>query len=444
MRRRNGLLQIDIVRVGFIKFREKKSLYIAAIDGNGISCQISKELRLDVAAIPQSAQNGQFLEIQRQFCLLWKPLSEKWTASEATVFCAKNPYSSHRRIQRGLCILLLSLTPIFAYREISGILDNTVDLTPEEINALRPLFYYLQEQYNFIVDQAPLEELDEDDTQVQDPQYKAAQAELEQYFDALQQQYTFGEDNNTVNLYNTTLPTVTELLGFAGIDLTAVELAERDDIESLLQETLDEAQQQIDEIVRDSLQLESQLIKINKPKIVAYIFRALRVLFKVATRGARAAYCTYSHIPQLNVSLQHIYEGVDCYSYSKRLVLRIEQETVHTVSTIQKNVHSLAGIYKRIAGKKSLLGKLSVVLLNLSKIVANIKETYLLGVSALDKARNELPNATQGSVNCSRDFVSGVPQMVETVANLSTCIMYVDNTTVEYDFMKPENERDFN
>ncbi|XP_011203519.2 uncharacterized protein LOC105226363 [Bactrocera dorsalis] len=347
------------------------------------------------------------------------------------------------RVKGALCILLLSLTPIFAYREISGILDSAVDLTPEEINALRPLFYYLQEQYNYIVDQVPQEELDEDDAQVQDPQYKAAQAELEQYFDAFQQQYTFGEDKNKFNLYNTTLPTVDELMGFASIDLTAVELAERDDIESLLQETLDEAQQQIDEIIRDSLQLESNLIKINKPKIVGYIFRALRVLFKVATRGARAAYCTYSHIPQLNASLQHIYEGADCYSYSKRLVLRIEQETMHTVSTIQKNVYSLTGIYKKIAGKKSLLGKLSVVLLNLSKIVANIKETYLLGVSALDNARNELPNATQGSVNCSRDFVGGVPQMVETVANLSTCIMFVDNTTVEYDFMKPENERDF-
>ncbi|XP_018797292.1 PREDICTED: uncharacterized protein LOC108974109 [Bactrocera latifrons] len=348
------------------------------------------------------------------------------------------------QVKGGLCILLLCLTPIVAYGEISGILDSTIDLTPEEINALRPLFYYLQEQYNYIVSQAPQEELDEDDAKARDPQYAAAQAELEQYFDAFQQPYAFGDDNNKENLYNTTLPTVAELMGFAGIDLTDVELDERDDIESLLQESLDEAQQQIDEIVRGSLQLESELIKIDKPKIVGYILKALRVLFKVATRGARAAYCTYSHIPQLNVSLQHIYEGADCYRYSKRLVLRIEQETVHIVSTIQKNIYSLAGIYKKIAGKKSLLGKLSAVLLNLSKIVANIRDTYLLGVSALDKVRNELPNAMQGSVNCSRDFIGGVPQMVETVANLSTCIMYVDNTTVEYDFMKPENERNLN
>nr|XP_014089952.1 uncharacterized protein LOC106617361 [Bactrocera oleae] len=348
------------------------------------------------------------------------------------------------QVKGGLCMLLLCLTPIFAYREISGMLDHTTDLTPEEINALRPLFYYLQEQYNYIVSQAPQRDLDEDDAQVQDSQHAAVQAEFEQYFADFQQQYTFVEDNNKVDLYNKTLPTVAELMGSAGIDLTAVELAEREDIESLLQQALDEAQQQIDEIVRSSLQVESQLIKINKPKIVGYILRALRVIFKVATRGARAAYCTYSHIPQLNASLQHIYGGLDCYRYSKRLVLRIEQETVHTVSTIQENVFSLAGIYKKVAGRKSLLGKLSAVLLNLSKIVGNIKETYLVGVSALDKVTNELPNAAQGSVHCSRDFVGGVPQMVETVANLSTCIMFVDNTIVEYDFMKPENQRDFN
>ncbi|XP_011191755.2 uncharacterized protein LOC105218095 [Zeugodacus cucurbitae] len=348
------------------------------------------------------------------------------------------------QVKGGLCLLLLCLTPIYAYREISGILDHAADLTPEEINTLRPLFYYLQEQYNYIVSQTPQRNTDGSDAQASDPQLTAAQAEFEQYFEDFLQQNTFVDDNNKSDLYNTTLPSVAELMGVAGIELTADELAEREDIESLLEDALNEAQLQIDEIVRSSLQLQSQLIKINKPKILQYIYKALSVLFKVASRGARAAYCTYSHIPQLNASLQHIYAGVDCYSYSKRLVLRIEQETVHTVSTIRKNVFSLGGIYKKIAGKKSLLGKLSTVLLNLSKIVRNIKETYLVGVSALDKAKNELPNATQGSVNCSLDFVGGMPQVVETVANLSTCIMFIDNTTEEYDFMKPEHERDFN
>lgn len=347
-------------------------------------------------------------------------------------------------VKGGFCLLFLYLTPIFAYREISGILDRAADLAPEEINALRPLFYYLQEQYNYIVSQAPQSGLNEDDAQASDPQLAAEQAELVQYFDNFQQQYTFVEDNSKVDLYNITLPTVAELMGVTSIDLTANELAERADIESLLEDALNEAQQQIDEIVRSSLQMKSELIKINKPKIVEYIFKALSVLFKVASRVARAAYCTYSYIPQLNASLQHIYEGIDCYSYSKGLVLRIEQETVDTVSTIRKNVFSLGGIYKKIAGKKSLLGKLSAMLLNLSKIMRNIEETYLVGVSALDKAKNELPNAAQGSLNCSRNFVGGVPQMVETVANLSTCIMFVDNTTEYYDFMKPENERDFN
>ncbi|CAD6992454.1 uncharacterized protein LOC101453545 [Ceratitis capitata] len=353
------------------------------------------------------------------------------------------------KVEGLFCLLLLSAMQICAYNTISGILDRATDLTPEEMNALRPLFYYLQEQYDYILTRMPQgsQEDDQENNDSVDSQLAATQAEFAQYFpDLYDTPVSLANAHSNCDKYNTTLPTVAELIGNTptGVELNSEALAERVDIESLVEEALSEAQQQIDEIVRRSLQLESQLLKINKLKIVKYVLEALSVLFKIATRGARAAYCTYSHIPQLNVSLLNIYDGVDCYAYSKRLLLRVEQETVLTVSTIRKNVYSLAGIYKKIANKKSLLGKLTTALLNLTNIIRNIKESYVLGSSALDKVKNELPDAALGSANCSRGFVGGIPQMVETVANLSTCIMFVDNTTNDYDFMKPENERDFN
>ncbi|XP_054725911.1 uncharacterized protein LOC129235878 [Anastrepha obliqua] len=346
-----------------------------------------------------------------------------------------------------ICIVLLCVTQITAYKAISGMLDSATDLTPEEINEVRPLFEYLQQQYDYIASQTPQGSPDADGDQTIDTQFSAlyaiTQKEFEEYFDDLLQQHADVNSNDNTDKYNTTLPSVAELLGAPGADLTAEELAERADIEGLLEDALSEAQTQIDEIVQRSLQLEAQLMKNYKQKLVKYVVKALSSLFKIAVRGARAAYCTYSHIPEFNVSLHLMYEGADCYTYSKHLVSRVENETVQTVSTIRKNVLSLSSIYKKIAGKKTLLGKLTVVLLNLSKVVNNIKETYVVGVSALEKMKNELPDATLESVQCGKNFVAGVPQVVDTVGNWSTCIMYVDEATNDYDFLKPESERDF-
>ncbi|XP_067632376.1 uncharacterized protein [Eurosta solidaginis] len=341
----------------------------------------------------------------------------------------------------------ISVQQITAAKEIIDMLKQSRDLVQGEINALWPLFKNLQDQYDYMVSQTGNDNHQEG-SELMSPN-ESTKNELENEFENLFQEYLVinssnNHNNNIINKYNTTLPSLTELMDVTGLTSpTNEELAERADIESLLEDALNETQMQIDEIVRRSLQLELQLIKINKPKLVEYIFRALQLLYRVSARLGRAAYCTYSHIPQLNESLHNIYDGVDCYKYSKHLMLQVEQETVQTVSTIRLNVFSLADIYKKIASKKTLLGKLSAVILNLMKIVHSINETFHLGITALDRVQNLLPDAVNKSVSCGRNFIDGVPQITEMVANLSYCITFVDNNVKDYDFMKPENERDF-
>ncbi|XP_037952183.1 uncharacterized protein LOC119682752 [Teleopsis dalmanni] len=329
-----------------------------------------------------------------------------------------------------ICLISVafSLHEVVAYKEITGILDNAKDLTPEEINALRPLFNDLQSQYDYIVSMGT------DDTN------------MEELYDATFNEYfaSFFESDGETMGYDTSLPTVEELIGESTYFSTLEEQKEMSDLQSILEDTLEEAQTSIDELVKRAITIESQLLKLNKPKIVTYIYKALGVVFKVAVRVSRAAYCTYSHIPQLNTSLHNIYDGIDCYSYTSKLILKVQTQTVNTVLTIRKNVYNLADVYRKVAGKQSLVGKITTIILNVFKILRNIREAYTTATHAMDALQNELPDAALKSVNCGKDFAATIPDTIATVTELTTCIAFVDDSKEDYDFMKPVNQTRIN
>lgn len=247
----------------------------------------------------------------------------------------------------------------------------------------------------------------------------------------------FPQEATTV--YDTTLPTVEEIMGKPDFNsMSKEQQMEFLDMQSILQDALDDAQYNLNELVARALSLETNLLKINKPKIITIIFRALRLGYQAAARVGRAAYCTYSHIPQLNASLHSLYEGVDCYLYTTSLIVKIQNETYNTVKTVKKNIFELAAVYKKVAEKNSLMGKIVSVILNVTKIARSILDTISTAKHVLDSVENQLPTAAKESVNCATNFAAKVPYIIESVSNVTECILFVDDTKMEYDFMKPE------
>lgn len=301
---------------------------------------------------------------------------------------------------------------------------------------MRPLFDSLQSQYDYITNETTKDE-------------KSIDAELNAVYEATRLEFEellpkFPTIEVSEINYDTKLPTIEELIGTPDTtEMSAEQLNELLDMQSILQDAINDAQGNINQIVARSLKMESTLLKLNKPKILEYIYRALRVFFRLASRGARAAYCTYSHIPQLNTSLHNIYGGIDCYTYTTSLIVRIQNETVQTIKIIRKNVFDLASIYKNTAAKNSLFGKILYLILNVTKIARNILETYSVAMKAIGALEGELPGAVAKSVVCGTDFAATVPEMVDTVTTLSTCILFVD-TTNDNEFLQPEGESDPN
>ncbi|XP_023306813.2 uncharacterized protein LOC111688527 [Lucilia cuprina] len=330
-----------------------------------------------------------------------------------------------------VAIIIMLIQPCRAYREISGLLDEAKELTHDEINALRPLFAELQLQYDYVLikttEGSQIDELFEQ-------QYEATLKEFE-----LQLNNMFPQEATTN--YDTNLPSVEEIMGKPDFSLmTKEQQMEFLDMQSILQDALDEAQINLNALVARALMLESNLLKINKPKIIIFIIKALRLGYKAAARVGRAAYCTYSHIPQLNTSLHSLYEGVDCYLYTTSLIVKIQNETYNTVKTVRKNVFELAAVYKKVAQKNSLVGKIVSVILNVTKIARSILDTISTAKHVLDSVENQLPSAAQEVASCGSNFAVKIPFMIESVSNVTECILFVDNTKIEYDFMKPEDE----
>uniref|UniRef100_A0A1A9Z9N1 Protein TsetseEP domain-containing protein n=1 Tax=Glossina pallidipes TaxID=7398 RepID=A0A1A9Z9N1_GLOPL len=329
----------------------------------------------------------------------------------------------------------------WAYKEILSILENERDLRIEERNALFPLFQEMQLQYDFIMEEISQNKEKEKDNQkvlTGGDSARALEEPLKQfhlYFEEIT-----NRGNRASNAYDSQLPTITELLNATDlIDLSREQQLELQDVQNIMRDTLDQAEQNINQLVEKSLEIETNLLKLNKPDIILLILKALGVLFNVASQVSRAAYCTYSHVPELNISLQHMYEGADCYTYTTFLVATVQQETMTTISTMKKNIRDMAAIYKKVASQNSLLGKILTLVLNFTEIARNIIDSYKTAMHALNGVQHQLPSAALEVTKCSKNFAVKIPCIVETVSNVTECITFVDDTTYVYDFMLPEN-----
>ncbi|XP_061388873.1 uncharacterized protein LOC133323989 [Musca vetustissima] len=319
----------------------------------------------------------------------------------------------------------------FAFKEIIGMLDNNHELKREEVNALRPLFEELQRQYDFI-----MAEFQKDGNKVDakfGEVYEATVKDFQEQFASLMQ-----EEATTV--YDTSLPTVEEIMGKPDFtQMTPEQINEYLDLQSILQDMLDETQESLNDLVSRALQLESNLLKINKPKIIMAILNALGTMYKVAGRVGRASYCTYSHVPQLNASLHHVYDGVDCYLFTTKMIVAIQNETYDTVKVVRKTISDLASVYKKVASKNTIMGKIVSMLLNLKKILWSVGSTLRQANRVIDDIVNKMPDATVHVYDCGTTLVDRLPFVVESVANVTECILFVDDSKPDYGFLDPED-----
>uniref|UniRef100_A0A1A9UZ17 Protein TsetseEP domain-containing protein n=1 Tax=Glossina austeni TaxID=7395 RepID=A0A1A9UZ17_GLOAU len=326
----------------------------------------------------------------------------------------------------------------WAYKEILSILENERGLRIEERNALFPLFQEMQLQYDFIMEEISQSKEKDNQKVLSGGSIDNAEEPLKEfrrYFEEIT-----NRGNRVSNAYDSHLPTITELLNTTDfIDLSREQQLELQDIQNIMRDTLDQAQHNIDQLIKKSLEIETNLLKLNKPDVILLILKALGVLFNLASQVSRAAYCTYSHVPELNVSLQHMYEGAECYTYTTFLVATVQQETMTTISTMKKNVLDMAAIYKKIASQNSLLGKILTLVLNFTEITRNIADSYKTAMRALNGVQHQLPSAALEVTKCSKNFAVKIPYIVQTVSNVTECITFVDDTTYVYDFMLPEN-----
>uniref|UniRef100_A0A1B0GAV1 Uncharacterized protein n=1 Tax=Glossina morsitans morsitans TaxID=37546 RepID=A0A1B0GAV1_GLOMM len=324
----------------------------------------------------------------------------------------------------------------WAYKEILSILENERGLRVEERNALFPLFQEMQLQYDFIMEEiSQSKEKDNQKVLTGDDSAEEPLKEFHRYFDEIT-----NRGNRAPTAYDSQLPTIAELLNATDlIDLSREQQLELQDVQNIMRDTLDQAQQNINELVKKSLEIETNLLKLNKPEILLLILKALGVLFNVASQVSRAAYCTYSHVPELNISLQYMYEGADCYTYTTFLVATVQHETMTTISTMKKNILDMAAIYKKVASQNSLLGKILTLVLNFTEIAGNIIDSYRTAMHALNGVQHQLPSAALEVTKCSKNFAVKIPYIVQTVSNVTECITFVDDTTYVYDFMLPEN-----
>ncbi|XP_075148333.1 uncharacterized protein LOC142222203 [Haematobia irritans] len=319
----------------------------------------------------------------------------------------------------------------FAANEMLDILDSNTDLTSEEIKALRPLFNQLQMQYDEIMKQAQKE-----DDKIEGEFAKIYQATVKEFHE----QFATLMNEDPVTVYDTTLPSIEELIGTPDFEkMTPQQMNDFLDMQSILQDTLDETQESLNDLVARALKIEASLIKINKPKIITTVLKGLAVIYGVAGRVGRASYCTYSHVPQLNASLHHIYDGVDCYLFTTSLIVKIQNEIYDTTKAVKKTIFDLADVYKKVANKNSLMGKIVSMLMSLKKITWSVFGLLRHANHVIDEVITQLPDATLHVYNCGTTLLDRVPFVVESVTNVTECIMFVDDSTNDYGFLDPEN-----
>ncbi|XP_017144388.1 uncharacterized protein LOC108157064 [Drosophila miranda] len=346
-------------------------------------------------------------------------------------------------------LLLLGCVLLSAYASGHQELDNLLmqqqkdlQLSSSEVEALRPLYRELQSQYDYLyslkVQQGDGSAQSE---AVTEPQMDASYL---QGFEEFRRQFSMYVDDEPKIVYDTSLPTVEELIGKPSPDLTKEQQAEFEDLRDILQDVIDEAQEGIDDLVMRAIDLETNLLTINKPKIVTAAIGGLGFMSKYWGFAEMAAYCSYSHVPQFQQALQAVSDGVDCYTYTTGLVLRIQHETVASVKEIRQSIRGLVNIYKKIAAKQTTMGRILSGTINALSAIRRVHDIIAVGIEGYGKLNNELPGAALKSAQCGVEFVNSIPQMIETAQNLTACIVYVDTDKPSYEFTLPEEDRYWN
>ncbi|XP_017860979.1 PREDICTED: uncharacterized protein LOC108612560 [Drosophila arizonae] len=340
------------------------------------------------------------------------------------------------------CLLLGSS---WAHQEMSNLLAQQAkefDLSATEVEALRPFYRELQTQHDYLYSLSM--QSGDGSAQVSLPKVEPLDATYAKVFDEFREQFKGYLSYKPIIEYDTKLPSLEEMVGQPSSDLTEQELLELQDLLDILQDLVDESQLGIEQLVARATDLEINLLKLNKPKIVMAAIAGLEAMWHTWGRASQAAYCSYSHVPQFTEALHAINGGVDCYTYTMGLILKVQDETVSSVKEIKQNVKQLVSIYKKISAKKTLVGKILSGTLNVFKALRRLHDIIAVGIAGYDKINNQLPGAALQSVQCGLEFKDSIPQMVETVQNLTVCITFVDTDKPEYDFLKPENERYWN
>ncbi|KAH8313371.1 hypothetical protein KR067_004977 [Drosophila pandora] len=340
------------------------------------------------------------------------------------------------------CGLLCSV--VSGHQELENLLQKQkadLQLSSDEVAALRPLYRELQAQYDYLYS---LHLQMGDGSAPNQTESTPLDENYMQSFEDFRSKFSIYLEDTPRVVYDTKLPTVEEIMGEPSPDLSLDQRAEFEDLREILQDVIDEAQVGIDDLVVKALSLESNLLKLNKPKIVTAAIAGLGYMWNYWGRGTQAAYCSYSMVPEFQVALQSINDGVDCYSRTMALILRIQDETVSAVKEVKKNVSSLVKIYKKIAAKQTTVGKILSGTVNALSAIRRVHDIIAVGIDVYGKINDKLPEEALLSVKCGEQFVNSVPQMVETAQNLTVCITYVDPDTPSYEFTLPEDERYWN
>ncbi|XP_030376409.1 uncharacterized protein LOC115625494 [Scaptodrosophila lebanonensis] len=334
-------------------------------------------------------------------------------------------------------VLLLLLACVVCtccgHNEIVDLLikQEAPSLSKTEVDALLPFFEELQVQYDFITN------LKLHEPELIDETYVAV-------FEEFRNEFASYMKYEPSIVYDTELPTLEHLIGIHAVNGSKQEQLEFEDLQSIMQDVIDDAEAGIAQLVQRALDIERNLLKLNKPKIIMAAINGLNSMWNIWGHAIQTAYCSYSHVPQLKQDLHTINGGVECYTYSMSLILRVQHETVEAVKNIRKNVSDLVTVYKKIAAKKTITGKILSGTLNLFKTLRRLHDIIAICLDGYDKINNELTGAALKSAQCGEEFVSSVPHIIETVQNLTGCIRFVDHEKSDYEFMKPEEDRYWN
>lgn len=248
-------------------------------------------------------------------------------------------------------------------------------------------------------------------------------------------------EEETLNFeYDLTLPNTDNL---KQVYLKNLSLEEADDIQAILQESINDAHEEISNLIELSNEVEVKFIKINKIKIVKFIYKMVQKVYNLGIRAGRTAYCTYSSTPAINATLQEGSHNIgSCYNYTETSIGRLRKDVKTAISDIRGNVKELIKIYKKFVNRHSLLGKILTVILNVQKVIRDIKETKSIALTTLNEVKTDGPIIAQNIKTCATTSIPDfVVKLNATLTDLLTCITFVDDSTQGPE-VEPESEEE--